>query len=380
MQYWVEIAEKRILKLLEKSRISYNAHLEIKISEAGPNYMRAEPHIISQAIKSLKIKKQILSIEDLKEDLIDKIGIDTSDSVAWIFPINFGSAGDISRAKHFLEWRQCFLEQAQKSEVCGLTLEYLIFKSILKSQKYHIIGSGPTFVNDILTKGKSSEILDYDGKEIYKKEKGSGFDLFAIHKKTDIPIGIEAKNKREWIYPASQEVWRTIARATTLECLPVLLARKISYIAKAGLFSEIGMLGFNTNFQYFDKKVLAASNYKFQNNVINKDRLGFADIKLISKKTAEPEFLINFFENILDNNIEQYYETFLKNKKSLYKYSIDYEMAEVQNSGKRFKLYKEFQLENGMIDIELPEFPFGSGAYIEYTDDEFYDELDLLID
>lgn len=343
---WEIVARKRILSILEKRRISYSSHLEIKISEAGPNYMRAEPHIISNALKSLLADKLI---KEYKFESNNK-----KDSTRFYIPNNFGSAGDISRAKYFNEWRNLHIQTAQINEYCGYVLEKIIFDAALKSDKYHIIGSGPCYDGkDKLFKAKGSEILSYQGNTIYKAEKGAGFDLFLIHKATNTPISIEAKNIREWIYPASAEVWRTIARACTLNCLPVLIARKISFIAKAGFFANFGMLGYDSNFQFFDRIVQRDTNYKFKKDVIGKDRLGFADIKLIKSKDKTPDYIINFFDNILDNNAAEYYDKFMKHKDILKKYAIDYEMAEDIPQPKRFRLYNQFKDEVGYNDIEL---------------------------
>lgn len=308
--------------------------------------MRAEPHIIGPATKSL-----------IKNNLIREYNFNNStDGTKFYVPNNFGSAGDISRAKAFNEWRNLHNQTAQKNEYCGYILEKIIYDSALKTNKYNVFGSGPKY-NDKnkLYKSSGSELLTFDGNDIYKIEKGAGFDLFIIHKNTNIAIGIEAKNIREWIYPASVEVWRAIARACTLNCLPVLIARKISYIAKAGFFAHIGMLGYDSNFQFFDNSVQKDNNYKFKKNVINKDRLGFADIKLIKPNDPTPEYMINFFDKILDENIEEYYKKFIIHKNILKKYSIDYGMAEDNISKhKRFILYSKFKEEIGYDDIELP--------------------------
>lgn len=346
LELWKVIARKRIMNILKKRRISYSSHLEIKISEAGPNHMRAEPHIINQALGSL-----------LADGLIRKYEIEENckdDSPIFYVPKDFGSASDISRAKYFNQWRKLYLSVARQNEYCGYVLEKIIFDAVLKTNKYHVIGCGPEY-NDKgeLYKSSNSEVLSYQGKNIYKADKGAGFDLFLIHKKTNIPIGIEAKNIREWIYPASPEVWRTIARACTIDCLPVLMARKISYITKAGFFAHFGMLGYNTNFQFFDSRVQRDTKYKFKKNVVNKERLGFADIKLKKPNDEPPDYIINFFDNILDNNVYEYYLNFMEYKNVLKKYAIDYKMAEKMNQRKRFILYCNFKDEVNYEDIEV---------------------------
>lgn len=344
---WLVIADKRIRSILEKRRISYSSYFDIKISEAGPNYMRAEPHIIHNALKTMVMQGEVNRYTP-KTPLIN--------APALYVPVDFKGAADHSRARNFIEWRNLFVESSGQSKYCGFVLEKMVFDSILATDHYHILGSAPSY-NDqgYLDKGKGSELLTYQGNDVYKADAGSGFDLFAIHKATDTPIGIEAKNLREWIYPASVEVWRAIARGCTLNCLPVIIARKISFIARVGFFAEFGMLGFETNFQYFDHNIQRDTNYKFKEKVVDKNRLGFADIKLIKPNATKPSHLVNFFDETLNNYAEEYFEKFQRHKALLKKYAIDYQMAEpTLSQGRRFKLYEQFKIEAAYEDILVP--------------------------
>lgn len=344
---WLVVAGKRIRSVLAKRRISYSSHFDIKIAEAGPNYMRAEPHIIYNALKVMERAGEV-------ERYVSKTPL--INAPVFYVPTDFKGAADYSRARNFIEWRKLFVESSGHSKYCGFVLEKMIFDSILSTNHYHILGSAPAYdAQGYLEKGKGSEILTYQGNDIYRADAGSGFDLFAIHKATDTPIGIEAKNLREWIYPASEEVWRAIARGCTLNCLPVIIARKISFIARVGFFAEFGLLGFETNFQYFDHNIQRDTNYRFKEKVVDKNHLGFADIKLIKSNATTPSHLVNFFDDTLNNYAEEYFEKFQKHKALLKKYAIDYKMAESSlNQSKRFSLYEQFKIEAAYQDILVP--------------------------
>ncbi|MBU9675197.1 hypothetical protein KTG14_17615 [Planococcus sp. CP5-4_YE] len=345
---WEAIASKRIQSILATRRISYSSHLEIKISEAGPNHLRAEPHIISNALRHMNKAKEIANYKPTNLPSGDN-------NPKYFVPLDFSGAADASRSRSFVEWRNLFLWASQRSEYCGFVLEKIIFDAVLETDKYHVLGSAPIYGPDgKLMKSSGSEMLTYQGNDVYKAESGAGFDLFAIHKSSHTPIGIEAKNIREWIYPASVEVWRAIARACTLECLPVIIARKISYISRGGFFANFGILGFETNFQYMAQQVQPDSKYTFKDKVIHKDKLGFADIKLLKPKDPVPSHLVMFFDDILDQQAEIYFEKFMKHKDLLKKYAIDYQMAEPGlNQGKRYRLYKEFKEEAEFEDVEF---------------------------
>jgi hypothetical protein len=349
LQHWTNIAKRRIRSILNEYRISYSRHLEIKISEAGPSNLRVEPSVLNSALKEL---------------IRDGVVTTVNNSPKIIGAPDFGRPGDQARLRAFLEWRNLFVSTSNNDPLCGLVLEYLLFESVKNSPDYWVLGGGPSFDNSgLLHKPKGSEILSFDGKRIFKADDGAGFDLFIIDKKNHVPIGIEAKNIREWVYPASYEVWRMIARACTLECLPVLAARKISYITTAGLFSQFGILGFQTHFQYFASTVQKQTKYQFKDKVIDKNRLGFADIKLIKKKDQIPNHFYSFFNNTLLNNSLDYYKMFMKNQKLLMKYAIDYGLAEDKLNGKaRFELYSEFKEEASFEDPMLHTKTDGSSA------------------
>lgn len=328
---WIDLGKKRILNILKTYRVSFQKHLEIKISEAGPFNQRVEPVLLSTALRELKESN---AIQVLKADGIQMDFIGVAD---------YGRRGDPPRFKKIQRLYKEFERYAQLEHYCGLYLEKILFDTLLQlTDVYHIFGRGPREDgNGKLTKPAGSELMFYGGKEVYGN---AGFDLFIVHRETDIPVGIEAKNIRNWLYPDTQEVWRMLARACSLECLPLMAARKFSYLTRARLFSQIGALGFETQFQYFHPDVLKDSR-SFK-DIIAKDGLGFADIKIID---TVPAHFYNFFQKTLPENIENYFEKFLENKELLEEYAINQSLAEKMNGPKRKKIYTEFEADIGWI-------------------------------
>jgi uncharacterized protein YktA (UPF0223 family) len=341
---WDEIAERRVMNILTKSRVSTHRHLEIKISEAGPRNQRAEPVIISGAVKRM-VQSGEVSVQ---------LG---SDNQKYFVPQDFGLPGDASRLRAFSSWHGKFKRYTENESLCGNVLERLTSDS-LDLDDYEIFGSGPIY-NDkgVLVKLPGSEQLFLNKRAIYKHEHGAGFDLLARHRDSNIYLGIECKNIRQWVYPDSQEVWRMIARACTLECLPVMVSRKISFLSRAGLFSKVGILGFSSQFQYFDNAVNARSKYTFRQDIIGKDRLGFADIRLIKPSDPAPKNIRDFFKHTLPENIEEYYDKFLGKKELLQKYAIEKGLAENMSGKKRKQLYEEFKEEAEYDDANLWDEP-----------------------
>lgn len=339
-EQWIAIAQRRILNILSKNRVSYSKHLEIKISEAGPRNQRVEPALLSLAFRQLKRDKIIPVVQQGDFEVVGAP--------------DFGRPGDKSKLGKFNRLHDVFLRCSQESKLCGWQLENFIYEAALNhaNDQYIILGSGPTYDgHGELYKHPNSELNFYKGRQSYG---GAGLDLFFQypHQNELIPVGVEAKNIRDWIYPASVEVWRMIARACTLECLPVLAARKISYITTAGLFSRFGIQGFQTHFQYFNPSVRAFSKYQFK-EVVESDGLGFADIKITDKV---PNHFKHYFNAILPKEIKQYYDNFMRNRKLLMKYAIEYEMAEDKYSPTdRMRLYAEFKQEAAFEDPDFED-------------------------
>lgn len=65
-----------------------------------------------------------------------------------------------------------------------------------------------------------------------------------------VPVGVEVKNIREWIYPESQELWQAIRAATELNCIPVLVTRRVHF-ATGRFCRSVGMAVCETQRQYF---------------------------------------------------------------------------------------------------------------------------------
>lgn len=328
---WIDLGKKRILNILNTYRVSFQKHLEIKISEAGPYNQRVEPVLLTTALRELKNedKVQILQAEGIAMEFVGSP--------------DYGRRGDHSRFQRIQRLYKEYDKQTKIESHCGLYLEKILYDTVYELRDiYHILGRGPIVgPTGKLIKPSGSEMLYFDGNDVYGD---AGFDLFLIHKETNIPIGIEAKNIRNWIYPDTQEAWRMIARGCSLECLPVMAARKIAYLTRARLFSQVGVLGFETQFQYFNPEVLNDSpNFR---DIVKKDGLGYADIKITDEI---PAHFHNFFKKTLPENIEVYYQRFMDNKELLEEYAIEQELAEKLHPTSRRAIYANFEVDLGIL-------------------------------
>jgi hypothetical protein len=132
-------------------------------------------------------------------------------------------------------------------------------------------------------------------------------------------FGGEAKNFREWLYPDSWEIWAAISKCCELDAVPVLVARKLPYVSFV-LFGKIGMVGYQTHFQFFHPVVEPELA-----RVKHVDGLGYKDIRC----TLEPDGnMVKFFQTTLPKIAPQFKTRFAATKKVLQYFADDQKLSD----------------------------------------------------
>ncbi len=129
-----------------------------------------------------------------------------------------------------------------------------------------------------------------------------------------VTLGIEVKNIREWIYPESVEIWKTLKSCIDLECIPIIISRAIHYTAFT-FFQDIGALGYKTNHQYFSSTLWGHPLY-----TPLKNELYFHDMILWKEDKPDP-MVTSFFSDVLPERISQTTRNFETNKQLIAKYA-----------------------------------------------------------
>jgi hypothetical protein len=80
---------------------------------------------------------------------------------------------------------------------------------------------------------KGRWLLDLRGGRLGKAHKLNG--VGCLHEKaTRSPsgtwLGLECKNVREWLYPDRTEIRQTIDKCLRLDCVPMIIGRRIPYV------------------------------------------------------------------------------------------------------------------------------------------------------
>jgi hypothetical protein len=87
-------------------------------------------------------------------------------------------------------------------------------------------------------------------------------------------LGFECKNIREWLYPDREEVRETIRKCLRLDCVPVIIARRIPYVTFR-LLRPCGVILHQTYNQLFP-----ASEQNLADRASHKRNLGYHDIRV----------------------------------------------------------------------------------------------------
>ena len=129
-----------------------------------------------------------------------------------------------------------------------------------------------------------------------------------------VPLGVEVKNVRHFIYPDSSAIWQTLRCAVQLNCVPILVARRVHF--KTFLFCRaIGMIVHETQKQYF-----AASLADDPRLHACHDELNFLDV--LAWEEADP-FIVDFFSNKIPKIIDRTVENFEKYSDLLRDYAVE---------------------------------------------------------
>jgi hypothetical protein len=308
---WVEVAKRRVLKVLRVRRFASNRQLEKKISEAGPGDMRPEPMKVSTAINELVASGNLLqyTVPDLGR---------------FFSPSNFGGQADEERRKDIIRLAQEFRELTRVPQTCGKALERVVYDAAIQCGIYTVLGTPDHppaqgfAINGYTLERECDHILlpkDFSGPKLV----------------------VEDKNLREWLHPSAEEVWGVIGKALRIpHAIPVLICRRMHYVGFP-FFRRLGMLCWQTYKQFFSPdRVTDAQLEPYR----HRDHLGFADI---TADLTPPDALVNFFCATIPANLDDFEERFEANRALLTEFAITKRMDSSIATYERNRLFREFQ-------------------------------------
>jgi hypothetical protein len=226
--------------------------LEMKVSDAGPKGQRVNPHVLTRARAELEKAGRIKRVGQVWFHRQNESPERVKDRLAVLQPLYDRLANPSFKVR------------------MGQTLEIAIYRA-LQEAPFGFVGGYP-------------DLDDHDDSTLYSKEEPplrvSGrsmpgekrFDFLAFHG-TAGPLGIEAKNIREWMYPDRPEVKELLLKALAVDAVPVLIARRIPYVT-ARLLKTAGVMLFETyNQLYPNADAGLAADVRVKTN------LGYHDVR-----------------------------------------------------------------------------------------------------
>lgn len=315
---WVALAERRIISVLQ-SRIAANIRqLEVKISESGPGNIRPEPHILSDALRSLSDRGQIRTskpkgVERREETRFYSLAKNDPELVR-------------GRIKELLVPYRTHRMLADTEEYCSRVLEDIVRLCFDASSGYTYLGRLP----------KSSPL---DGVYELKAQK----------------IGVEVKNVREWIYPTSGEVWIMVRKCLQINAIPFLVTRKTSYIAR-NFLDELGIMHFQVWRQVFSKDVA-----HLLPDIQHTDRLGYKDV--VAVDIIPNPHLVAHLQDTLPGQIAGYRAQWDRRQDVLHEFAITRGLGNSDMKDQERKSHYE-DLRSSLFHIEYQD------TYDDYPDRE----------
>lgn len=251
-----ELARKRLQSVLGRHIVANARTLEQKIADSGPNNQRIDPHVLTPVRQALE-----------KEGVVQR---SNKGGNTWYF---LGNTPKEQIQPRLDEQLAVFASYGKNrlNERLGQTLEIATYRALLKADDLDFYGRFRDLdEHDDSTRYSKEEPPQHVGKRSLPGE--LRLDFMVSHPEAG-NLALECKNVREWMYPARDEIMDLIFKATTLNTVPVLIARRIPFVTFKVL-SATGVIIHQTYNQLFP-----ATDADIAARMRDKNLLGYHDIR-----------------------------------------------------------------------------------------------------
>lgn len=291
----IELARKRLVKALDANTACLARTLEQKISDAGPNPQRIDPHILT-TVRTTLVKE----------------GVITSQKVLGA-PWYYLTRTPIEKVTNRLKVLTPIHARMQKpgfTQRLGQTMEIAVFRALKAEKRFKTLGG-------------FSDLYDHDDSTTYKKTEppssvsGDSMegeaDFMLLTRKGQI-AAIEVKNIREWLYTDREEVRAIIAKALAVDAVPVLIARRIHYVT----FKVLNPCGVIIHQMY--NQLFPEADKALADKARDKTLLGYHDIRTGNQPDNR---LVKFISGNLPDLLDEARDKFEANRDLLEAFSSE---------------------------------------------------------
>lgn len=272
-----------MVRILRAQTACCDRTLEQKISDAGPNPMRVEPSILTEARRTLEKEGVIL--------------FERHGKTPWYFLREKPKAEVNKRLKELLP----LYEKTQEGPFLhrlGQVLEIAVSRAIQETRI--------PFFGHFTDLDKHDDSTGYAKAEPPQSVSGNRIEKgpldFLVFPR-GIATGIEVKNYRTWVYPRSTEVRELLWKCGDADAVPVLIARRLPFLTIRLLQMSGCLIHENYNQLY------PAADEELAAEVRNKNSLGYHDVRTGNNPDAR---MTRFIGELMPSLVEQARETFVK--------------------------------------------------------------------
>ena len=251
------MARRRLRSVLSRHVIATWRTLEQKISDAGPFDQRIDPHVLTTARDQLLWDGRMLKRMEA--------------GIPWFYLPNTPEQTVRARlAEQASIIRE--LNSGNLSKRIGQCLEISTYRALLLQEELEYFGRFKDLNehDDSILFSKEEPPQSISGRELDGDER---LDFLIRHPQAGW-AGIEVKNIRQWLYPSRQEIADLIRKAVALDCVPILIARRFSYVT-FHLLSTCGVVLHQTYNQRYPQSALELAE-----KAKHKRLLGYHDIRV----------------------------------------------------------------------------------------------------
>lgn len=250
---WLQVARRRVVRVLQTRIAATIRQLEVKVSESGPPDRRPEPHHLSQALHDLQAGGQMRVYRPQGDRSTDFFTLP-----------EFYPDRTRERVQQLLLPYRLHRFLASYDDYCSIVLERIVRESFAARPEYRFLGRQPA-----------------------KTPLDGVYELGAVR------LGVEIKNIREWVYPMSGELWVMIRKCLEIDAVPLLVTRKTAYLTRR-VCEELGIFTFQHH-----RQVFAAVVAGLLPDIQHVDRLGYKDV--IASPVAPHPPLVTFLADRVPN-------------------------------------------------------------------------------
>jgi len=292
-------AREKLLRVLGREVACHQRELERRVCEVGfsfyplaPQEERPEPVHLNEARNAL-----------LREDYIDSRSVDIAGN-----PYTFYSRTDVDpglvadRIARKVAATRAF-EVVQHGELSGFAAERMYHAAMIEAATLRV---------EPYRQG--ADITRFN-----RRRSDRGIDLAAMHQATNVPLAVSVKNRREWLYPNSHEVWELLVTAAQFEAVPILLTRRAAEPLYIFMRDAGGYVVEAMNL-WIDQRV--RERPEGDDFIKGAWALGYKDVKLIDP-TKPPQRFVTLFKERLALGLPAMHRNFLSAREEVLRIGID---------------------------------------------------------